>query len=51
MDMLVKSRFSGLPLSKEEKKEAAAIIGEARKNCLAEMSLMEKIRFLLVNKL
>lgn len=51
MDMLVKSRFSGLPLSKEEKKEAAAIIGEARKNCLAGMSLMEKIRFLLVHKL
>lgn len=51
MDMLVKSRFSGMPLSKEEKKEAAAIIGEARKNCLAGMSLMEKIRFLLVHKL
>lgn len=51
MDMLVKSRFSGIPLSKEEKKEAAAIIGEARKNCLAGMSLMEKIRFLLVHKL
>ena len=51
MDMLVKSRFSGTPLSKEEKKEAAAIIGEARKNCLAGMSLMEKIRFLLVHKL
>lgn len=51
MDMLVKSRFSGTPLSKEEKKEAAAIIKEARKNCLAGMSLMEKIRFLLVHKL
>lgn len=51
MDMLVKSRFSGMPLSKEEKKEAAAIIGKARKNCLAGMSLMEKIRFLLVHKL
>lgn len=51
MDMLVKSRFSGMPLSKEEKKEAAAIIGEARKNCLDGMSLMEKIRFLLVHKL
>lgn len=51
MDMLVKSRFSGMPLSIEEKKEAAAIIKEARKNCLSGISLMEKIRFLLVHKL
>lgn len=51
IDMLVKSKFSGVPLTVEERKEAASIIAEARKNCLAQMNLSEKIRFLLVHKL
>ena len=51
IDLLVKSRFSGVPLSKEEKEQAASLIAKARKNCLEEMGLWEKIRFLLIRKM
>ncbi|WP_297026953.1 transglutaminase family protein [uncultured Dialister sp.] len=51
MDLLVKSRFSGVPLSKEEKEQAASLIAKARKNCLEEMGLWEKFRFLLIRKM
>lgn len=51
MGLLVKSRFSGVPLSKEEKEQAASLIAKARKNCLEEMGLWEKIRFLLIRKM
>ena len=51
LDMLVQAKFSGTPLSAEEKKEAVSIVKNARKNCLSPLSLTEKIRFLLIKKL
>lgn len=51
IDLLVSARYSGRPLSEDERKEAAAIAGKARKACLARLGLMERIRFRLLRKL
>lgn len=51
IDLLVTAKYSGRPLSKDERKEAAAITDKARKACLARLGLMDRIRFRLLRKL
>lgn len=51
MDLLVKARWSGNPLDREEKKEVLSLIVKAREKCLASMTWGEKLRFLFIYKL
>lgn len=51
MDLLVKARWSGNPLDREEKKEVLSLIVKAREKCLASMTWGEKLRFLFIHKL
>lgn len=51
IDLLVAARYSGHPLSEEEKREAAAIVERARKACLSHLGMIDKIRFRLFRKL
>lgn len=45
-DLLVASRFSGKPLTTSEKTHILAIVKKTRKQCLEELSPMEKAKFL-----
>lgn len=45
IDMLVKSKYSGQPLTEEEKKSILSLIQETRKNCLAERKGLDALRF------
>lgn len=51
LDLLVKARWSGKPLDREEKEEVLSLIVKARKKCLAPMKWGEKLRFLFIHKL
>lgn len=51
LDLLVKARWSGKPLDREEKEEVLSLIMKARKACLASMTWGEKLRFLFIHKL
>ena len=51
IDLLVAARYSGHPLTEEEKREAASIVEKARRSCLSRLGLMDKIRFRLFRKL
>lgn len=51
LDLLVKARWSGKPLDREEKEEVLSLIVKARKACLASMKWGEKLRFLFIHKL
>lgn len=51
LDLLVKARWSGKPLDREEKEEVLSLIVKARKACLSSMTWGEKLRFLFIHKL
>lgn len=51
LDLLVKARWSGNPLDREEKEEVLSLIVKAREKCLASMKWREKLRFLFIHKL
>lgn len=51
LDLLVKARWSGKPLDREEKEEVLSLIVKAREQCLASMTWGEKLRFLFIHKL
>lgn len=51
LDLLVKARWSGKPLDREEKEEVLSLIVKAREKCLASMTWEEKLRFLFIHKL
>lgn len=51
LDLLVKARWSGNPLSMEEKEEVLSLIVKSRKACLSSMTWGEKLRFLFIHKL
>jgi hypothetical protein len=51
LDLLVKARWSGKPLDREEKEEVLSLIVKAREKCLASMTWGEKLRFLFIHKL
>lgn len=51
LDLLVKARWSGKPLAREEKEEVLSLIVKAREKCLASMTWGEKLRFLFIHKL
>lgn len=51
LDLLVKARWSGKPLDREEKEEVLFLIVKAREKCLASMKWGEKLRFLFIHKL
>lgn len=51
MDLLVKARWSGKPLDREEKEEVLSLIVKAREKCLASMTWGEKLHFLFIHKL
>lgn len=51
LDLLVKARWSGKPLDREEKEEVLSLIVKAREKCLASMTWGEKLRFLFIYKL
>lgn len=51
LDLLVKARWSGTPLDREEKEEVLSLIVKAREKCLASMTWGEKLRFLFIHKL
>lgn len=51
LDVLVKARWSGKPLDREEKEEVLSLIVKAREKCLASMTWGEKLRFLFIHKL
>lgn len=51
LDLLVKARWSGNPLDREEKEEVLFLIVKARENCLSSMTWGEKLRFLFIHKL
>lgn len=51
LDLLVKARWSGKPLDREEKEEILSLIVKAREKCLASMKWGEKLRFLFIHKL
>lgn len=51
LDLLVKARWSGNPLDREEKEEVLSLIVKAREKCLASMKWEEKLRFLFIHKL
>lgn len=51
LDLLVKARWSGKPLEREEKEEVLSLIVKARKACLSSMTWGEKLRFLFIHKL
>lgn len=51
LDLLVKARWSGKPLDREEKEEVLSLIVKAREKCLASMKWGEKLRFLFIHKL
>lgn len=51
LDLLVKARWSGKPLDREEKEEVLSLIMKARKACLSSMTWGEKLRFLFIHKL
>lgn len=46
LDLLVTARFSGKPLTESEKTDILAIVRKTRKQCLGELSPMEKAKFL-----
>lgn len=46
LDLLVTARFSGKPLTESEKTDILAIVKKTRKQCLGELSPMEKAKFL-----
>ena len=46
LDLLVTARFSGKPLTESEKAHILAIVKKTRKQCLGELSPMEKAKFL-----
>lgn len=46
LDLLVTARFSGKPLTTSEKTHILAIVKKTRKQCLGELSPMEKAKFL-----
>lgn len=50
-DLLIRSKYSGAPLSAEEKKRAARLVREARKNCIESMSFMEMVKFRILRKM
>lgn len=51
LDLLVKARWSGKPLDREEKEEVLSLIVKVREKCLASMTWGEKLRFLFIHKL
>ena len=51
VDLLLKAKYAGQPLTKEEKQEILSIVKESRKQCLASLSWSQKIRFRLIEKL
>lgn len=51
LDLLVKTRWSGNPLDREEKEEVLSLIVKAREKCLASMKWGEKLCFLFIHKL
>ena len=51
LDLLVKARWSGNPLDREEKEEVLSLIVKAREKCLTSMTWGEKLRFLFIHKL
>lgn len=51
LDVLVKARWSGNPLDREEKEEVLSLIVKARGKCLASMTWGEKLLFLFIHKL
>lgn len=51
LDLLVKARWSGNPLDREEKEEVLSLIVKAREKCLASMKWGEKLCFLFIHKL
>lgn len=51
LDLLVKARWSGKPLDREEKEEVLSLIVKAREKCLASMTWGEKLRFIFIHKL
>lgn len=46
LDLLVTARFSGKPLTESEKTDILDIVKKTRKQCLGELSPMEKAKFL-----
>ncbi|WP_296956570.1 transglutaminase domain-containing protein [uncultured Dialister sp.] len=50
-ELLIKSKYSGAPLSKEEKRRAAALVKEARRNCIKDMDFMEMVKFRVLRKM
>lgn len=51
LDLLVKARWSGKPLDREEKEEVLSLIMKAREKCLASMKWGDKLRFLFIHEL
>ena len=51
LDLLVKARWSGNPLDREEKEEVLSLIVKAREKCLTSMTGGEKLRVLFIHKL
>lgn len=45
LDHLVTARFSGQPLTEREKADILTIVKEARKNCVARLSWIGKVKF------
>lgn len=45
LDLLVTARFSGKPLTKEEKKIILSLVKQTRTRCLADLSTWEKWKF------
>ena len=50
-DLLIRSKYSGTPLSAEEKMRAAELVRQARKNCIEDMNLMEMVKFRILRKM
>lgn len=48
VDLLLTAKYAGQPLTLEAKQEILSIVKESRKQCLAPLSLVQKIRFRLI---
>ena len=51
VDLLLTAKYAGQPLTLEAKQEILSIVKETRKQCFAPLSLVQKIRFRLIEKL
>ncbi len=51
LSLLVKSKFSGAPLTENEKEEIRTIIANTRAQCLASLPLLAQIKFRLIERL